>query len=94
MNQPQLTTATLESTDQPPQPDVPAAVVIAFVQAVIGLLVAFGLDVTDELQDAIVQLTTVALVVIPLADAWLRGKRNERLARERVASIQATQVVS
>lgn len=78
-----------QTVTDPSTPDVPAAVIIAFVQAVVGLIVAFGVNVSDELQDAIVQLTTTALVVIPLADAWLRGKRNERLAIQRAAELEA-----
>jgi hypothetical protein len=79
----------LESTDEPAMPDVPAAMIVALAQAVIGLVVAFGVGVTPELQSAIVQLITVLAVVIPTADAWIRGKRNDRLATERAARARA-----
>lgn len=79
-------TDTPENVD-PAMPDVPAAIWLALVQAIVGLLVAFGIDVDQGLQDAIVQLVTVLAVVIPLADSWLRGKRNERLAAVQVARL-------
>lgn len=56
-------------------PDVTTAQIIALVQAVIGLCLAFGLPISDELSAAIVQLVTAALVVLPLADAYVRSGR-------------------
>lgn len=66
-------------------PDVTTVQVITLVQAVVGLLLAFGLDVSSELQAAIVQLVTAVAVVLPLADAFIRngrargGSRRERM---------------
>lgn len=56
-------------------PDITKAQVLAVLQAIIGLLVAFGIDVDQELQDAIVQLVTAVAVVLPLADALIRNGR-------------------
>lgn len=44
-----------------------AAVIQAFVVAVIGLVVAFGLDLSDTQQDAILGLTAV---LAPFVAAW------------------------
>lgn len=56
-------------------PDVTPAQIIAIVQAVVALVVAFGVGVSDELQSAIVQLSTALVVFLPLADAHLRNGR-------------------
>ena len=88
----EVLTETSETTE-PATPDVPAAIWLTLIQAIIGLLVAFGVDVGQDLQDAIVQLVTVLAVVIPLADTWLRGKRNERLAIVQAARLAPAGVI-
>lgn len=56
-------------------PDITTAQIVTIVQAVIGLIVAFGAPVTDEQSAAIVQLVTAVAVVLPLADAIIRNGR-------------------
>lgn len=56
-------------------PDITTAQIVALVQAVIGLVVAFGFGVSDDLQDAIVQLCTAVVVFLPLADSVVRNGR-------------------
>ena len=56
-------------------PDFTTAQVVTLIQAVIGLIVAFGLPVSAELQEAIIQLVTAVAVVLPLADAFIRNGR-------------------
>lgn len=67
--------AILPAQIEPPMPKVSVAIYVALIQAVIGLLVAFGLDVSNDLEAAIVQLVTVLAVAIPAWDAWVRGNR-------------------
>lgn len=63
-------------------PDITKAQAVAIVQALIALVVAFGLDVSPEARDAIVQLATVLAAVLPLADAGVRRKRAEVVRAE------------
>jgi hypothetical protein len=56
-------------------PDVTTAQVVTLIQAVIGLVIAFGFPVSDDQRDAIVQLVTAVAVVLPLADAIIRNGR-------------------
>lgn len=69
----------------------------AVVTPVVGLAVAFGVDVSKAQQDAIVQFLTVGLpaviVAALLADAWLRGKRNERAGMVEAAAVSPAPVV-
>lgn len=58
------------------RPDVTKVQIIALVQAVIGLLTAFGLDLTQEQRSAILDLCGQLGVALILADAGLRGVRN------------------
>lgn len=61
--------------NDPATPSLTPAQIIALVQAVLALVVAFGVDVSPELQDALVQLSTVALAILPTMDAAIRRKR-------------------
>ena len=56
-------------------PDITTAQVVAVVQSVVGLLVAFGAPITSEQSAAILQLVTALAVVLPLADAIIRSGR-------------------
>lgn len=71
--------------DTPSMPDFPKEMVTAVVAAIIGLLVSFGVDVSDEKQQAI----TTAAIVLPsaflLAMAYVRGQR----AKYHAARVQA-----
>jgi hypothetical protein len=58
------------------RPDVTKVQIIALVQAVIGLLAAFGLDLSKAQSEAILELTGQLGVALILADAALRGMRN------------------
>lgn len=58
------------------RPDVTKVQIIALVQAVIGLLIAFGADITQSQRDAILELSGQLGVALILADAGLRGMRN------------------
>ena len=57
-------------------PDITKAQVIALVQAVIALVVAFGIDLTDEQTTAIIGLAGALAIVLPLADAIIRNGRS------------------
>lgn len=56
-------------------PDTTTIQVVTLVQAVIGLLVAFGAPVSDEQAGAIIQVVTALSVSLPLADAVIRNGR-------------------
>lgn len=62
------------------QPDITLTQIIATVLAAIGLAVAFGLHITKDQQDHLVNFITVGYPGAMIADAWLRGKRNEQAA--------------
>lgn len=57
-------------------PDITKAQVIALVQAVLALVVAFGIDLTDDQTTAIIGLAGALAVVLPLADAIIRNGRS------------------
>lgn len=61
-------------------PDITPAQIVSVVLALIGMLVAFGLNVSKAQQDAIVQVITVGFPAFLIADSYLRGKRNEAAA--------------
>lgn len=58
------------------RPDVTKVQVIALAQAILGLAAAFGLDITQEQRDAILDLVGELGVALIIADAGLRGLRN------------------
>lgn len=73
----------------PNMPDLTKAQIVAFVGAIVGLAAAFGLDVSQGLQDAIVQLVTALVVILPIADAVIRHGRSRALAPGGAASAGA-----
>lgn len=62
-------------TNIPNMPDITKVQILAVVQWIAGFAAAFGLELSEEAQDAIVQVCTAGLIVLPLADAWLRSRR-------------------
>lgn len=74
----------------PPMPKVSAAIFVTLAQAILGLVVAYGIGVSDELQAAIVQLVTVLTVAIPAWDAWVRGNRARYFAAKVAPTVQNT----
>lgn len=70
-------------------PDVTKADVLAIIQAVVALLVAFGLDLSDVQVAAITTLSGAIAVVLPLADAKRRGNRIDLAVKQ--MDVQATQ---
>lgn len=58
--------------DMRTEPSVIVGTITAFVTAAIGLLVAFGLDVTDDQKNAVLAMTAVLAPVI--AGIIIRGK--------------------
>lgn len=57
-------------------PDITKAQVIAIVQAVLALVVAFGVHLSDKQQTAIIALAGAVAVVLPVADAIIRNGRS------------------
>ena len=62
------------------KPDITPAQIIALVQAVIGALVAFSVDITQEQSIAIVGLVTVIATMLFGADAVIRRGRAAMMA--------------
>jgi hypothetical protein len=58
------------------RPDITPAQIVAIVQAVVALCVAFGLDLSPEQSRAILDVSMVIAGVLPLADAGIRAGRN------------------
>jgi hypothetical protein len=56
-------------------PDITPAQIVAIVQAVLALAVAYGLSVPPDARDAIIQLATVLAAVLPIGDAAVRRGR-------------------
>ncbi len=56
-------------------PDITPAQVLAVVGAVIGVLVAAGLPLSQSLQDSIIQLVTVIAPILLVSDAVVRHGR-------------------
>jgi hypothetical protein len=56
-------------------PNVTTLQIVAIAQAVVAVAAAFGLPITDEQSQAIIQLSTALAVALPLADAHLRNGR-------------------
>lgn len=72
----EVTTAELNHGGDRMRPDVTKVQIIALAQTVIGLLVAFGVEMTPDQQDAILELVGQLGVALILGDAGLRGMRN------------------
>lgn len=58
------------------RPDVTKVQIIALVQAVIGCLAAFGMDLTQEQRDALLEVVKQLGTALILGDAALRIGRN------------------
>ena len=56
-------------------PDITPAQLIAIVGAIIGVLVTAGLDLSQDLQDSIIQLVTVLAPILLVSDAVIRHGR-------------------
>jgi hypothetical protein len=56
-------------------PDITTAQIVALVQAVIGTLVAFSVDITDAQSVAIIALVAVIGATLGLGDAQIRKGR-------------------
>lgn len=69
-------------------PDITPAQIVATVLAVLGLLAGFGLDVSKQTQDAIVQVITVGFPIFLAADAFIRHGRAKVAAAQVVAAAQ------
>lgn len=57
-------------------PDITPAQVIAVVGSVLAVIVAAGLDISQELQDSIIRLVTVLAPLLLGADALIRHGRS------------------
>lgn len=56
------------------EPAAVIGVIVPLIVGVIGLLTAFGVDVTDEQRDAIVTAVVAVAVAVPVAAALIRRK--------------------
>lgn len=57
-------------------PDITRAQVIAILQAFLAVLVAFGVDLSERQETALLGLAGALAVVLPLADAIIRNGRS------------------
>ena len=57
-------------------PDITPAQIVAIVGAVIGLAVAAGLDISQDLQDSIINLVTIVSAALIVGDAGVRVGRS------------------
>ena len=63
-------------------PSITAAQVVAIVGAVVGLAVAAGLDISQDLQNSIINLVTIVSSALIVGDAGVRIGRNVRRGAE------------
>jgi len=75
-------------------PDITPAQITAAVGAILGLLAAFGLDVSAPTRDAIAQLAVILPSVIVAADALIRHGRSKVAAAQIYAATDAAQLVA
>lgn len=61
-------------------PDITLAQIIAVLGAAFALTAAFGLDISQDKRDGIVQLVTVLAPIVVAADAFIRHGRSRALA--------------
>lgn len=61
-------------------PDITKAQILALIQAVLALAIAFGVDLSTEQQTAILGLAGAVAVVLPIADAIIRNGRSRIVA--------------
>lgn len=66
-------------------PDITLAQIVGLVAAVAAMAAAFGLDLTQQQQDAITNLVTVAVPLLFAADAFIRHGRAKVAAAQAVA---------
>lgn len=71
--------------NDPATPKVTPGVWISLTTGIVGLLAAFGLDIPADAQDAMVQVVTALVLIIPAAEAYVRNGR----ARYFAAKVQA-----
>jgi multisubunit Na+/H+ antiporter MnhB subunit len=57
-------------------PDITRAQVVAIAQAILAVVVAFGIDLSETQQTAILGLAGALAIVLPLADAIIRNGRS------------------
>lgn len=73
-------------------PDVTKADIIALVQAVLALLIAFGLDLTDVQVASIIGLSAVLAGAIPIADAHRRAGRVPLVMQRELHQVQERRI--
>lgn len=86
----QLVTLAATSSQDPAMPQIPPSIWVALAQAIVGLFVAFGLDIPQAATDAIVDLVTALAVAIPTLDVVLRAFRS----RYFIAKVKAEAAVA
>lgn len=59
-------------------PSITAAQIVAVAQAAIAVAIAFGLDLTAEQQNALLQLSSVLAASLGIGDAVIRNGRSRR----------------
>lgn len=69
--------AFLDGSDSMKSPDVTKVQALALAQAFIAILVVLGVNLDDNVQQAIIALSVVLGAVLPLSDAAIRRKRIE-----------------
>jgi hypothetical protein len=60
-------------------PDITPAQIVALVGALLAVLVSAGLDLSDDLQNSIIQLATVLSSLLVIGDATIRHGRSRAL---------------
>jgi hypothetical protein len=68
-------------------PDITLAQIVAVLLSVFGMAAAFGLDISQGKQDAIVDFITVMAPIVVAADAFIRHGRSKVAAAE-VAAVE------
>lgn len=58
-------------------PDITKAQIVALVQACVALAIAFGINLSEPQQTAIIGLAGAIAIVLPLADAIIRNGRSK-----------------
>jgi hypothetical protein len=61
-------------------PDITAAQIVALAGAILGVIAAAGLPLSNELQDSIITLITVLAPLVIIGDAHIRHGRSRALA--------------
>jgi len=75
-------------------PNLTAAQIVAVVGALIGAIVAFGVDLSADQQQSILTLVTVLSSALVVSDAGLRAARNAREAKIEAAKQSGVTSVS